>query len=110
MGASIINSGYDADKFSLSLSLPICLSLRQKSLLVHVATRLPASCVAGMEQEDIVHIKRVWKYIYPDLVSREVVSLEHQTRDITNFFAELQLDWPDDSKKLSCVVHLCKEE
>ena len=53
MVASIINSGYDADKFSLSLSIPICLSLRQRSLLVHLA-----SCMAGMEQEDIVPIKK----------------------------------------------------
>ena len=29
---------------------------------------------------------------------------------MTNFFAELQLKWPDDSKKLSCRVTLCKKE
>eukprot|EP00090_Calanus_glacialis_P040296 TRINITY_DN7024_c0_g1_i2.p1 TRINITY_DN7024_c0_g1~~TRINITY_DN7024_c0_g1_i2.p1 ORF type:complete len:493 (-),score=186.84 TRINITY_DN7024_c0_g1_i2:61-1539(-) len=107
--ASIINSGYDAEKFSLSLSLPICLSLRQHSLLVHLAARLPASCMAGMEPEDIVPIKQVWKYIYPDLVAREV-SLEHQTGDVTDFFAELQLEWPNESKELSCMITLCKEE
>jgi len=107
--ASIINSGYDAEKFSLSLSMPICLSLRQHSLMVHLATRLPASCMAGIEAEDIVSIKQVWKYIYPDLVARQV-SLEHQAGDVTDFFAELQMEWPEDSKELACMVTLCKEE
>ena len=51
--ASIINSGYDAEKFSLSLSLPICLSLRQHSLLVNLT-----SCMADMVEENIVLIKR----------------------------------------------------
>jgi len=106
---SIINSGYDAEKFSLSLSLPICLSLRQHSLVVYLASRLPASCMAGMEEENIVPIKQVWKYIYPDLVAKEV-SLEHQTGDVTDFFAELNLEWPDESKELSCMVNICKEE
>eukprot|EP00092_Neocalanus_flemingeri_P011611 GFUD01012512.1.p1 GENE.GFUD01012512.1~~GFUD01012512.1.p1 ORF type:complete len:491 (+),score=170.04 GFUD01012512.1:48-1520(+) len=107
--ASIITSGYDAEKFSLSLSLPICLSLRQHSLVVHLANRLPASCVAGLEPESIVPIKQVWKYIYPDLVAREV-SLEHQTGDVSDFFAELQMEWPEDSQELSCMVTLCQEE
>ena len=35
-------------------------------------------------------MNRVWKYIYPDLVAREV-SLEHQTGDVTNFFAAVGL-------------------
>ena len=85
MVASIINSGYDADKFIRSLSL--LLVLRHHSLLVHLATCLPASC---MEQEDILPMNRVWKYIYPDLVARGV-SLEHQTGDVTNFFAAVGL-------------------
>lgn len=106
---SIVNCGYDAEKFSLSLSLPICLSLRQHSLLVYLSTRLPASCMAGLEPQSIVPIKQVWKYIYPDLVAKEV-SLEHLTGDVTDFFAELQMEWPEDSKELSCMVTLCKEE
>ena len=69
----------------------ICLNLRQHSLLVH--------------QEDIVPIKQVWKYIYPDLVAREV-SLEHQTQDVTDLFAELQLEWLEDSKELCCMVSM----
>ena len=56
-----------SDKFSISLSLPICLSLRQHSLLVHLASRM-----AGMQSEDILPIKQVWKKIYPDLSAREV--------------------------------------
>jgi len=106
---SINKSGYDAISFSLSLSLPICLALRQHSLVVHLATRLPASCVAGLVEEDIVPIKQVWKYIYPDMVAREV-SLELRTGDVSDFFAELQVEWKDDSKELECMVTLCKEE
>jgi hypothetical protein len=32
----IISSGYDADKFTLSLSLPISLSIRQHALWLHL--------------------------------------------------------------------------
>jgi len=106
---SIINCGYDAEKFSLSLSLPICLSLRQHSLLVYLASRLPASCMACLDTQSIVSIKQAWKFIYPDLVAREV-SLEHLTGDVTDFFAELQMEWPEDSKELACMITLCKEE
>jgi len=106
---SIINSGYDAEKFSLSLSLPICLSLRQHSLLVYLSTRLPVSCMVDIVAQSIVPIKQVWKYIYPDMVAKEV-SLEHLAGDVTDFFAELQMEWPEDSKELSCMMTLCKEE
>jgi hypothetical protein len=36
--------------------------------------------------------------------------LEHQTGDVTGFFAELQLEWPEGSMELSCMVTLFKEE
>ena len=57
----------------------------QHSLLVHLAPCLPASWMAGMEQEDIMPIKQVWKYIYPDLEAREV-NQEYQTGYVTDFF------------------------
>ena len=96
----VASSDIYSNKFSMCLSLPICLSLRQHSLLVHLATRLSASCMAVMEPEDIVPIKQVWNYIYPDLVAREV-SLENQTGDVAEFFTDLKSEWPDDSKELS---------
>jgi len=107
--SSIINCGYDAEKFSLSLSLPICLALRQHSLLVHLTSRLPASVVSGIESEDIVPIKQAWKYIYPDLVAKKV-SLEHLNGEKTDFFTELQVEWSNDNSELSCMTILCKEE
>ena len=84
-------SGYDATHFSLSLSLPICLSMRQHSLWLHLENRLPASCLSGLTQKDVVPIKQVWKYIFPDLVA-ERVSLQHETGDVTDFFVELAVE------------------
>ena len=86
--------GYDADTFSLQLQLPMCISIRQHALLVHLRHQLPASCVAGLRDEQVVSIKQVWKYIYPDIVA-DKVKLEHQYED-NGFSAEIQV---------SCKVH-----
>jgi len=109
VATSINDCGYDAEKFSLSMSLPICLSLRQHSLLIYLTKRLPTSVMAGINSEDIVPIKQVWKYVYPDIVAKKV-NLEHLTGDVTDFFAELQLEWKNDSKELACMVDICKDE
>jgi len=107
--ADIKDSGYDATKFSLSLSLPICLSLRQHSLWLHLKDRLPIACLAGLTQRDIVPIKQVWKYVFPDLVASKV-DLDHLTGDVTDFFVELVVDWSDDRKELDSMVNICREE
>jgi hypothetical protein len=36
----IKNSGYDADKFTLSISLPISLSIRQHALWLHLGKQI----------------------------------------------------------------------
>ena len=102
-------SGYDATHFSLSLSLPICLSMRQHSLWLHLENRLPASCLSGLCQKDVVPIKQVWKYIFPDLVA-ERVSLQHETGDVTDFFVELAVEWKGEEEELGAMVHICKDE
>ena len=61
---TITNSGYDSHTFSLSLSLPLCQALRQRSALVHLRERLPGSALAGL---DIVPIKQVAAVIKPVL-------------------------------------------
>jgi len=106
---TITNSGYDSHTFSLSLSLPLCQALRQRSALVHLRDRLPGSALAGLDIEHIVPIKQVWKYIYPDVVAARV-SLKHQTGENADFFAELQLDWEGDAEELKCLETLCRAE
>lgn len=101
--------GYDATQFSLSLSLPISLALRQHALWLHLVDRLPASCLSGLSQKDVVPIKQVWKYLFPDLVA-ERVSLEHQTGDVTDFFVELVVEWEGEEEELGAMVHICREE
>merc|ERR1719228_926783 len=70
---------------------------------------LPASCLSGLTQEDVVPIKQVWKYIFPDLVA-ERVSLQHETGDVTDFFVELAVEWKGEEEELGAMVHICKDE
>ena len=105
---SINNCGYDAETFCLSLSIPMCISIRQHALLVYLKQKLPASCVAGMSDDQVVSIKQVWKYIYPDLVA-EKVKMEHLA-DETNFIAEIQTEWPEETKELEVMPLICPKE
>ena len=100
--------GYDADTFSLQLQLPMCISIRQHALLVHLRHQLPASCVAGLRDEQVVSIKQVWKYIYPDMVA-DKVKLEHQYED-NGFSAEIQAEWAEESSELESLLAICPEE
>merc|ERR1712059_70441 len=61
------------------------------------------------DQMDVVAIKQVWKYIYPDLVARRV-SLDHETGDVTDFFVELNLDYPDDATEINTMINICEQE
>jgi len=108
VAADINNGGYDADTFSLSLSIPMCVSIRQHSLLVHLRQQLPASCINGLSNETVVSIKQVWKYIYPDMIA-DRVNLEYQS-DETNFIAEIQTEWSDETQELECMPLLCPRE
>lgn len=105
---TINNCGYDADTFSLTLSIPMCISLRQHSLLVHLRQKLPPSIVEGLSIEKVVSIKQIWKYIYPQLVA-EKVHIEHSAED-PGFSAEIQADWIQESQELECMSLLCPQE
>merc|ERR1719309_991737 len=105
---TIRGSEYDADSFSLSLSLPICLSLREHSLWLHLLEKVPAS-VDGRSQEQIVPVKQAWKYVYPDLVSAKV-GMKCISGEVSEFFAELCIEWPHDETEMKCVVEMCEEE
>jgi len=106
---SINNSGYDADSFSLTLSVPMSLALRQHSLMVYLRQQLPASCVMGLEDQQLVPIKQVWKYVFPDLVASRI-SMECLSADEADFQAEVQAQWEAETEELSCMAELCPEE
>jgi len=107
--ADIESSGYDATKFSLSLSLPICLSLRQHSLWLYLRQRLPYSSTEGMRPEHVVPIKQIWKYFYPDIVASKV-SLSHEPGDGAQFFVEIQIEWDKDEMEINHMKSICEEE
>ena len=106
---SINNSGYDADSFSLSLSVPMCLALRQHSLLVHLRQQLPASCMLGLEDHQVVPLKQAWKFVYPDRVAARI-SKQCLPTDEADFQAEIQAQWEPEAEELACMVELCPQE
>ena len=107
--ADTINTcGYDAETFSLTMSLPMCIAIRQHSLLVHLRSKLPASCVDGLRDDQVVAIKQVWKYIYPDLVA-DKVKREHLYEE-NGFSAEIQAEWSEESKELEVMPLICPKE
>ena len=75
---------------------------------VHLRQQLPASCINGLSNETVVSIKQVWKYIYPDMIA-DRVNLEYQS-DETNFIAEIQTEWSDETQELECTPLLCPRE
>jgi len=106
---SVNNSGYDADSFSLTLSVPMSLALRQHSLLVHLRRELPASCMMGLEVSQVVPIKQVWKYIYPETVASQI-AMECLAPDEADFQAEIQAQWAGEEEELNCMAKLCPKE
>ena len=106
---SINNSGYDADSFSLTLSVPTCLALRQHSLLVHLRQQLPVSCMLGLEDYQVVPIKQAWKFIYPESVASRI-SKQCLPADEADFQAEIQAQWEPESEELACMASLCPQE
>ena len=107
---SITNSGYDADSFSVTLSVPMCLSLRQHSLMVHLRQQLPASCVMGLEDHQVVAIKQVWKYVFPDIVASHISMEFIVASDEADFQAEVQAQWAGEGEELACMAALCPQE
>ena len=107
--ADTINTcGYDAEAFSLTMSLPLCIAIRQHALLVYLRSKLPASCMDGLRDDQVVAIKQVWKYIYPDMVA-DKVKREHLYEE-NGFSAEVQAEWSEDSKELEVMPLICPEE
>ena len=106
---TINNSGYDADSFSLTLSVPTCLAVRQHSLMVHLRQELPASCMLGLEDYQVVPIKQAWKFIYPDGVASRI-SKQCLPADEADFQAEIQAGWEPEAEELACMASLCPQE
>ena len=49
---------------------------------------MPEGCLGHRRPEDVVPIKQVWKYIYPQVIGQQVGIL-HESGDTADFFVEL---------------------
>lgn len=105
----IRSSGYDAERFTLSLSLPISLSMRQHALWLHLERSVPEGCLGHRQPEDVVPIKQVWKYIYPPVIGSQV-GIQHESGDTADFFVELVVGWEKDEEEMSKMVDICPKE
>lgn len=105
---SILNCGYDAEQFTISLALPICLSIRQHSIWLHLVEKIPSS-MASRNQGQVVAVKQVWKYVYPDIVSKRV-DMKCETGETAEFFAEMVVEFKDDEEEMNTMLKICKKE
>ena len=80
----------------------------QRISICKLRNKLPASCMDGLRDDQVVAIKQVWKYIYPDLVA-DKVKREHLYEE-NGFSAEVQAEWIEDSKELEVMPLICPEE
>ena len=106
---SIKTSGYDADKFTLSISLPISLSIREHSLWLHLEKAGKDIIDGNLSKEDVTPLKQVWKYVYPELVTSQV-GLTHESGDTADFYVELVVLWEKDTEEMKAMERLCPKE
>jgi len=106
----IKDSGYDAERFTLSLSLPISLTIREHALWLHLEKELKESVMGDRHrQTDIVPLKQVWKYIYPQVVESRV-GLLHESGNTADFYVEVVVLWDQDETEMSVMSSVCPRE
>jgi len=110
IAAKINDCGYDADKFTLTISLPISLTIREHSLWLHLEHSVPDLIKRrGIELKDVVPIKQVWKFIYPEFIASQV-GMTHENGEKADFFVELVMLWDGDEEEMQVMQKLCPKE
>ncbi|XP_040576179.1 tRNA pseudouridine synthase Pus10 [Lepeophtheirus salmonis] len=99
---AIKTSEYDSKDFSIAISLPISLSLRERSLTIFLTEK-----IEKFRSDDIIPIKQVWKWLFPTELKAEKKYLLGGTSD---FFAELRIKYAEDDDEMNSISRMCKEE
>ena len=95
---------YDETHFTVALSLPVSLTLRQHAICLYLASQ-----VADFDEDDVIPIKQVWKWLFPKRLEKRI-GKNFVTGHNCEFYIELQLDFEDDEKELEQLQKMCQEE
>lgn len=102
--STVCEAGYDADHFTVAVSLPVSLALRTHSVNLYLSSKLDTFC-----DDEVVPIKQVWKWLFPQRIEQKL-GKKLVTGDACEFYAELQFDFADDEKELACLRTMCEKE
>lgn len=95
---------YDADHFTLAISLPTSLALREHSLKLILTER-----VSGFFEDSVVPVKQAWKWIHGPKFEA-IMGKKFVTGDVCQFFVEFQVTFAEDEAEKECLVEMCKLE
>ncbi len=103
VSVDVRDCGYDADHFTVALSLPVSMALRQHAINVYVAERLAGTDDADQfDEDDVVPIKQVWKWLFPRRME-EAMGKKCVAGEGCQFYLELQVNFDKDEEELQCL-------
>ena len=94
---SIRDCGYDADHFTIAVSLPVSLAIRSHSMNIFLSEKLET-----FDEDDVVPIKQVWKWLFSAKVGK-FVDKKYVSGDACEFFVELEILHKEDAEELEAL-------
>ncbi|TRY78941.1 hypothetical protein TCAL_05003 [Tigriopus californicus] len=104
IGPQLTDCPFDADHFTLAVSVPTSLALREHSLKLILTDRVP-----GFFEGCVVPVKQAWKWINGPKFEA-VMGKKFVTGDSCQFFVEFQVTLAEDEAEKACLVDMCKLE
>lgn len=85
---------YDAEEFTVAISLPVSLALRTHSLNILLSEKL-----SNFNTTEVLPIKQVWKWVFSSRLQKGV-GMKYSTGDNCQFFVELEILFEQDEPEL----------
>ena len=92
-----MNSSYDADHFTLALSLPVATTLRNHAIALYLTSKDDT-----FDSDDVVPIKQIWKWVFSKRV-QDKVGKRNANGDWGQFFVELNVEFEQEAEELECL-------
>jgi hypothetical protein len=101
---SIANESYDEDHFTVAISLPVSLALRNHSIGIFLSNK-----IEDFDSDDVVPIKQAWKWLFPIRLEQKI-GKKFVTGNNCEFYIELLLDFVNDNSELEQMRKMCQGE
>ena len=105
VSGDVRHCGYDADHFTVAISLPISLALREHSIKEYLGRKMGDA----FDEDEVVPLKQVWKWIFP-MKMEAAVGKRYVTGDACQFYIELKIEYDKDEEELKCLRAMCEAE